>query len=86
MLNRNGDYISAQISVMGAISFSDGKTFAAKQPFNIKNDGDAAVSLEVRLHGMQAGEFITTRFETGWNPEIVAEVKPTSASGLFWGY
>jgi len=36
---------------------------------------------------MPEGEFIATRFETGWNPEIVREVKTTSqTNALLWGY
>ena len=56
-------------------------------PFNIKNDGETAVVLEVNLWGMEPGEFVATRFETGWNPEIVREIKQTSINAtLVWGY
>ena len=53
----------------------------------MKNDGETAVTLEVNLWGMPEGEFISTRFETGWNPEIIREIKKTSvATALVWGY
>lgn len=86
MLNRQGDTISAQISAMGSITFQgDNSPFGIGEPFNIKNDGDAPVFLEVNLWGMPPGQYVTTCFETGWNPEIIREVKPTSAPALFWG-
>lgn len=87
MENRNGDVTSPQISVIGSITFADSENFKKDTPFCIKNDGDAAVVLEVNLWGMPEGEFIATRFETGWNPEIVREVKTTSqTNALLWGY
>ena len=87
MQNRNGDLVSAQISVMGAVEFPDGANFKKDTPFCIKNDGETAVVLEVNLWGMPEGAFIATRFETGWNPEIVREIKATSqTNALLWGY
>lgn len=86
MTNRNGDLVSAQVSVAGTVSF-DGGNFRKDAPFYVKNDGEAAVVLEVNLWGMPEGEFIATRFETGWNPEIVREIKVTSSkTALLWGY
>lgn len=86
MTNRNGDLVSAQVSVAGPVSF-DGGNFRKDVPFCVKNDGEAAVVLEVNLWGMPEGEFIATRFETGWNPEIVREIKVTSSkTALLWGY
>lgn len=85
MLNRQGDTVSAQISEMGAVTFEDGKPFRLGRPFNLKNDGEAACFLEVNLWGMPRGQYVTTRFDTGWNPEIINEIKPTSAPGLLWG-
>lgn len=87
MQNRNGDQVSAQVSVMGAVEFTDSANFKKDVPFCVKNDGDTAVTLEVNLWGMPEGEFITTRFETGWNPEIVREIKYSSSiNSLLWGY
>ena len=87
MENRNGDVTSPQISVMGSITFADNENFKKDTPFCIKNDGETAVVLEVNLLGMPEGAFIATRFETGWNPEIVREIKAASITNpLIWGY
>lgn len=87
MNNRNGDLVSAQISVAGEIEFTGTDNFKKDEPFCIKNDGETAVTLEVNLWGMPEGKFIQTRFEVGWNPEIVREVKyQSSLTGLLWGY
>lgn len=87
MQNRNGDLVSAQISVAGEIDIIHGENFKKDTPFCIKNDGETAVVLEVNLWGMPEGAFIATRFETGWNPEIVREIKATSqTNALLWGY
>lgn len=56
-------------------------------PFNVKNDGETALNLEVNLWGMTPGTFISTRFEVGWNPEIVREIKATAqVCDLKYGY
>lgn len=85
MLNRQGDTVSAQISEMGAVTFENGQPFNLERPFNLKNDGEAACFLEVNLWGMPREQYVTTRFETGWNSEIINEIKPTAATGLLWG-
>lgn len=85
MQNRNGDMVSPQVSVMGTVSFAEGD-FKKDTPFCLKNDGESAVTLEVNLWGMPEGEYVSTRFETGWNPEIIREIKQSSATGLLWGY
>lgn len=84
MITRSGDMVSAQIGKMGSISNLNNANFSLSdgQPFNIKNDGAQYVELQVRLSGMAEGEFITTKFEVGWNPEIVKEVKQTSLTSL----
>ncbi len=87
MQNRNGDAVSAQISVAGRVQFTGTANFTKDAPFCLKNDGETAVTLEVNLWGMEPGEFIETRFEVGWNPEIVREIKYTSQNmSLLWGY
>ena len=87
MQNRNGDLVSAQISVAGEIDITHGENFKKEEPFCVKNDGDTAVFLEVNLWGMEPGTYIRTRFETGWNPEIVREIKAASITNpLIWGY
>lgn len=84
--NRNGDSVSPQISVAGKVEFTSG-SFRKDTPFCVKNDGEGAVVLKVNLWGMPEGEFISTRFETGWNPEIIREIKESSlATALIWGY
>ena len=42
MENRNGDLVSAQISVAGNVDFSGGN-FRMDTPFCLKNDGEAAI-------------------------------------------
>lgn len=85
---RSGQMVSAQIAKMGVIDATK-SNFALDGgvAFNIKNDASAPVSMDIRLAGMPKGEFITTTIEMGWNPEIVVEVKATSAPhNLKWGY
>jgi hypothetical protein len=50
MQNRNGDQVSAQISVAGKVDFSGG-SFRKDTPFCLKNDGETAVTLEVTFGG-----------------------------------
>jgi len=82
MTTRSGEMPSAQIGVMGEISGLDAGNFKQEVGFNLKNDGEAAVILEVNLWGMEPGTFVETRFDTGWNPEIIREIKQTSQAGL----
>ena len=85
---RGGEVVSAQIGNIGAITgLSTGNFKKEDSPFNVKNDGEGAVFLEVNLWGMDPGTFVSTRFEVGWNPEIVREIKQTSINAnLIWGY
>lgn len=85
---RGGEVVSPQIGKIGAVIGLDSSNFSVEGvPFNIKNDGEGAVFLEVNLWGMEPGQFVKTRFETGWNPEIVREIKQTSINPtLIWGY
>ena len=84
MNTRSGEMVSMQIGKMGLVTNLANANFSLSdgQPFNVKNDGNTYVYLEVRLAGMNAGEFVSTRFDVGWNPEIVKEVKKTSLAGL----
>lgn len=85
---RLGAAISAQISKMGVIDNLAESNFSLDGlPFNIKNDGQTAVDLEVNLWDMTLGTYVETRFEVGWNPEIVREVKhnATANMSLKWG-
>ncbi len=85
---RGGEVVSPQIGNIGVIDNLINGNFKIEEiPFNIKNDGETAVVLEVNLWGMEPGVFVSTRFETGWNPEIVREIKQTSINAtLLWGY
>lgn len=88
-VTRGGETISAQIGNMGAITDLESKNFSIPTiPFNLKNDGDDAIELEVNLWGMKAGEYIKTVFDVGWNPEIIREIKQTDLQNLNlkWGY
>lgn len=82
--------VSAQIGKMGVIDELQNKDFLLPdgQCFNVKNDGIQPVALQVQLSGMDDGEFVETKFEVGWNPEIIKAVKQTSLSSinLKWGY
>jgi hypothetical protein len=71
---RGGEAVSAQIGVIGFIDISTAN-FRIDTPFNVKNDGDTSILLDVNLWGMPEGEFVPTRFDPGWNPEIVREIK-----------
>nr|DAN62640.1 MAG TPA: hypothetical protein [Caudoviricetes sp.] len=90
MNNRNGEVISAQVSMFGPITGLNDGNFHLEDgnAFLIKNDGTAEVELEVLPAGSTDGEFVTTKFATGWNPEIVKEIKATSLSmlNLKFGY
>ena len=89
MITRSGEMVSAQVGIMGTVTDLDTKDFSLSdgQPFNIKNDGIAPVELEVQLAGMPDGETVTTKFDCGWNPEIVKVIKTTSLSNnLKFGY
>lgn len=78
---RIGAVVSSQIARMGTISLTNGAfRLPGNVPFNIKNDGTESVTLQVTLDKMADGEYVTTKFEPGWNPEIVKEVKSCTPS------
>lgn len=87
---RSGEMVSAKIGKMGVIDQLQTKNFSLVdgQCFNVKNDGTQPVALQVQLAGMNDGEFVETKFEVGWNPEIIKAVKQTSLSSinLKYGY
>jgi len=87
---RSGDVVSGQIGVLGAVPSLSSANFKIDGdiPFNVKNDGESAVFLDVRLVSMEPGQFVNTRFDCGWNPEIVVEIKTTNQNNLNlkWGY
>lgn len=73
---------SLQIGMMGAITGLSSGNYQNGHLFNIKNEGEEAVTLEVNLARMPKNEFIETTFEPGWNPEIVRVIKQNSAADL----
>lgn len=86
METRSGVMVSAQVAKMGAITGLATANFAMKEGFNIKNDGDSAIELEVKL--WKSDTFIKTRFDTGWNPEIIREIKKDASLSTYdlkWG-
>ena len=86
---RSKQLVSAQIGVMGAIEDLTSENFKLDIPFNLKNDGETAITLEVNLYGMEPGVFVETRFEVGWNPEILREIKMDASLNTYdlkYGY
>jgi len=85
---RSGEMASVQIGRMGILDVSTGDFgLSDGQVFNVKNEDSDAVWLEVNLAGMAAGEFVETRFDVGWNPEIVRVVRQNGGVyGLKYGY
>jgi hypothetical protein len=84
---RVGSIVSSQIGRMGSVSYTDGVfRLPNNTPFNIKNDGDEPVELEVQLDKMADGSTITTMFEPGWNPEIVKAILGGDVTNIKWGY
>ena len=66
---RGGETVSAQIGRIGPIEgLSTGNFKMEDTPFNIKNEGETAVVLEVNLWGVEPGTFVATRFVVGWSP------------------
>jgi hypothetical protein len=79
--------VSLQISKFGTVTNLSSANFSlsGNHPFLIKNDGEAAVTLEVMPESGSA--YVSTVFQVGWNPEIVKSIKKTSGGGtLLWGY
>ena len=86
---RSKQPVSAQIGMMGVITDLTTENFRLDIPFNLKNDGETAITLEVNLYGMEPGEFIETRLEVGWNPEIIREIKMDASLNTYdlkYGY
>lgn len=72
--NYNGMTESLQVSFMRDVpAQGSDDVFKTGAQFLVKNITDSELSLEVRLRG--AGDYITTKFYPGWNPEIVQEIK-----------
>lgn len=68
--SKNGEPVSLQITHLENVS---GHVGTEIKGFLVKNNTDASVSLNVRMHG--AKDFITTTFYPGWNPEQLDEIE-----------
>lgn len=90
MDSRSGEQASIQIGKIGEIKGLENGDFSLPDGmcFNLKNDGTTPVELTVQLAQMGDGSFVTTKFDVGWNPEIIKVVKQTShlIANLKWGY
>lgn len=90
MDSRSGEQASIQIGKIGEIKGLENGDFSLLDGmcFNLKNDGTTPVELTVQLAEMEEGDFVTTRFDVGWNPEIIKVVRQTSqpSGSLKWGY
>lgn len=94
MQNRDGQQVSAQVSKMGVITLNQVQNFVMDgYPFQVKNDRDTAVTLEVLPYGNfdrdnpSNSQWVTTNIAPGWNPEILVAIKASSQDvDLKWGY
>lgn len=87
---RSGAVASLQVAQMGSIDLTGGDfKLHEERSFQIKNDGTTSIELEVKLAGMHpTDEWVRTKFDCGWNPEIIREIKQANLPGtnLKWGY
>ena len=86
METRSGEMVSAQVAVFGdidAMALTKNNFKLQKGgAFVIKNEGTEPVRLWVLPAGSQDGAFVETTFDTGWNPELIREIKVTSLANL----
>ncbi len=83
---------SIQIAVLEEVTnlatqdFAPVKDDGAPLFFLIKNDGPAQVELEVKM--MKGTAWIATKFDPGWNPELVQAVRTNVSAdiNLKYGY
>lgn len=89
MLGRSGEGLSLQLGKFGAMSLASANfKIEGNVKFQVKNEGAEAVTLEVIPADADNDTFISTKFDPGWNPEIIREVKVNTTEGLAlkWGY
>ena len=64
---------------------TDGTRMPEGWPVLVKNCGIEAVTLEVKMYGME--KFVATTFYPGWNPERITEIKANAdVSDIQIGY
>jgi hypothetical protein len=88
LLTAAGAATTLQIATMGTIANLAVADFAlaGSALFMLKNDGPAQVELQVKL--ANSADWITTKFDPGWNPEILKAVKTNASAdiNLKYGY
>ena len=86
---RSGEYVSSQVADFGVMDLSSVDfALTGGQKFQIKNEGTDAVTLDVIPASAATDTYVSTKFDPGWNPEIVRKVKKNTTSGLAlkWGF
>lgn len=79
--NKDGLITSLQVSKLKDIPAGD---FNPGLYFLVKNITEDDITIQIRPAGQE--EFITTILYSGWNPEIIGEIKNVSAGTLQYGY
>lgn len=81
LVNKSGEVNSLQPGTLEPIDIST-TDFAlpGNAPFLLKNDGLLQVELEVKL--INSLTWISTRFDTSWNPELLVAIKANAMAGL----
>lgn len=88
LLTAAGAATTLQIATMETITNLANTDFAlpGNALFMLKNDGPAQIELQVKL--ANSLDWITTKFDPGWNPEILKSVKTNASAdiNLKYGY
>ena len=87
-MSRSGEGLSLQLANFGVMSLAANFKIEGNVKFQVKNEADEAVTLEVIPADAATDTFISVKMDPGWNPEIVREVKLNTTEGLAlkWGY
>jgi hypothetical protein len=88
-MSRNGTQDALQPSMFGAVTNLATANFSlpGNQQFQVKNEGTAAVTLEVIPADDETETYVSTVFDPGWNVEVVRKIKLNTASlSLKWGF
>lgn len=88
LLTASGATTTLQIATLGIVNNLGVADFSlpGNALFMLKNDGPAQVELEVKLANNDA--WIATKFDPGWNPEILKAIKTNASAdiNLKYGY